>query len=90
MAASPLVIRQENSITNSSVNGFADIAPTKDIQWQPCYGGEFLCLTLEVPLHYDDPTLGSTNVTFLKHETQCPNCSWRHDTQSWWTWRQWC
>jgi pimeloyl-ACP methyl ester carboxylesterase len=68
VAASPLVIRQNNSTTNSSINSFADIPPTKDIQWKPCYGEEFSCLNLEVPLDYEDPALGSTNVAFIKQE----------------------
>ncbi|KAF3042883.1 hypothetical protein E8E12_003513 [Didymella heteroderae] len=67
-AGTPLAIRQNNSIVNGSANTFADIAVTKDIQWVPCYGGNFTCVSLEVPLDYDDPTVGSTNIAFIKHE----------------------
>ncbi|KAF1933182.1 alpha/beta-hydrolase [Didymella exigua CBS 183.55] len=65
--SSPFVIRQ-NIITNSSANSFAGVAVTKNVQWVPCYGGNFTCLNLEVPLDYDDPALGSTNIAFVRHE----------------------
>lgn len=65
--ASPLTIHQNNSTTNGSDITFADIHITQDIQWVPCYGGNFTCVSLEVPLDYDDPTIGSTNIAFVKH-----------------------
>lgn len=67
-AASPLVLRQNNSTTNGSASTFADITTTKDIQWVPCYGGNFSCVSLEVPLDYDNSTVGTTNIAFVKHE----------------------
>jgi hypothetical protein len=66
-AGSPLAIRHNNSNTNGSTITFADIAVTQDIRWVPCYGGNFTCVSLEVPLDYDDTTVGSTNIAFMKH-----------------------
>ncbi|KAJ4990883.1 hypothetical protein SVAN01_03672 [Stagonosporopsis vannaccii] len=68
VAASPLSIRQHNSTTNDSASSFADVPMTKELQWKPCYGGNFTCSNLEVPLDYDHPEVGSTNVAFLRYE----------------------
>ncbi|KAF3048596.1 hypothetical protein E8E11_008980 [Didymella keratinophila] len=66
-AGSPLSIGQTNSTINGSASNFTEIAMTGDIQWVPCYGENFTCVNLEVPLDYDDPTVGSTNIAFIKH-----------------------
>jgi len=66
-AGSPLAIRPTNSTINGSASNFAGIAVTGDIQWVQCYGENFTCVNLEVPLDLDDPTVGSTNIAFIKH-----------------------
>ena len=66
-AATPLIIRQSDSTTNSSMNNLASIPITKDVQWAPCFGN-FTCLNLEVPLDYDHPESGSTNIAFTRYE----------------------
>ncbi|KAH6642039.1 hypothetical protein C7974DRAFT_302450 [Boeremia exigua] len=68
VAAGPLAIRQNNSTTNGSVDSFADVPITKDAQWTTCLGGDYTCLNLEVPLDYDQPEIGTTNVAFLRLE----------------------
>lgn len=60
--ASPLNARNNNSAT------FKDIEPTGDLIWTPCYTN-FTCANLEVPLDYENPSLGSTNVAFIRWST---------------------
>lgn len=68
VGASPFAIRQNNSTTNGSAIRFPDIPITKGLQWTSCYGGNFTCVNLEVPLDYDHPDIGTTNVALLRYE----------------------
>lgn len=68
VVAGPITTRQDNSTTNGSANSFADVPITKDLQWTPCYGENFTCVNLEVPLDYDHTEIGTTNVAFLKYD----------------------
>ncbi|KAJ8114674.1 hypothetical protein OPT61_g3494 [Boeremia exigua] len=68
VSASPISIRQNNSTTNSSADSFADVPVTKDLKWKTCMGGNFSCLNLEVPLDYEHPEIGNTNIAFLRYE----------------------
>ncbi|KAF2003128.1 alpha/beta-hydrolase [Amniculicola lignicola CBS 123094] len=36
-----------------------------EINWTPCYD-KFLCMQLQVPWDYQDPSVGTTNVAFIK------------------------
>lgn len=41
------------------------VSPSANLQWTPCYEN-FTCASLEVPLDYTDPSIGTTNIAFLK------------------------
>lgn len=47
------------------VFNFKDISPSSTLQWIPCYN-RFHCANLEVPLDYDQPSLGSTVVAWIR------------------------
>ncbi|KAF2263085.1 alpha/beta-hydrolase [Lojkania enalia] len=62
--ASPLSIR--NNETNETIAwSFSDIPVSSSLNWVPCFNN-FTCANLEVPLDYDDPSIGTTNVAFLR------------------------
>jgi pimeloyl-ACP methyl ester carboxylesterase len=48
------------------------IKVTPDLKWVPCYD-DFVCTKLQVPLDYEDPSAGTTHVSFIKWYT--PNSS---------------
>lgn len=50
---------------NNTVSSFKDIAKSSKLQWVPCYK-RFECANLEVPLDYEQPSLGSTVVPWIR------------------------
>ncbi|KAJ8514256.1 hypothetical protein ONZ45_g8186 [Pleurotus djamor] len=50
---------------SSMVYDFAQIVPSKNISWTPCYN-HYTCARLEVPLDYDEPDRGTVAVAFIK------------------------
>lgn len=67
-AATPLTTGNDytNGTNSTTPNSFKEIPLTKDIQWTPCFGQNFTCVNLEVPLDYEDDAAGTTNIAFLK------------------------
>ncbi|KAF1983862.1 hypothetical protein K402DRAFT_382243 [Aulographum hederae CBS 113979] len=61
ISASP-VQRRDNT---SMVHNFADIEPSAELRWTPCFDN-FTCSMLEVPLDYTDLSVGNTVVAFIK------------------------
>lgn len=55
----------ENSTQPATPQGFADIPVTKDLQWIPCFD-KYMCTNLEVPLDYQDPSVGTTSIAWIK------------------------
>ncbi|EUC31269.1 hypothetical protein COCCADRAFT_38629 [Bipolaris zeicola 26-R-13] len=47
------------------VQSFSQITPSSDLQWIPCYNG-FDCANLIVPLDYEDSSVGTTTVAFIR------------------------
>lgn len=47
------------------VQRFQDVPITKDIQYIPCFDS-YTCTNIEVPLDYDKPSAGTTNIAFMK------------------------
>jgi pimeloyl-ACP methyl ester carboxylesterase len=67
-AASPALLQRESNATNTSMaQSFRDVPVTKDIQYIPCFDN-YACTQLQVPLDYEDPDAGYTNIAFLKYE----------------------
>ncbi|KAF1817589.1 hypothetical protein P152DRAFT_510789 [Eremomyces bilateralis CBS 781.70] len=60
-SASPLQQRNNGPM----VYGFDEIQPSPELIWTSCFDN-FTCAMLEVPLDYTDPSIGSTNVAFIK------------------------
>lgn len=73
-AAGPLSIRSGyNGTTNGTTNGtmaqsFKDVPISSNLQYTPCFQN-FTCANIEVPLDYDNPDAGTTNIAFLKYES---------------------
>ncbi|EAT86810.1 hypothetical protein HBH56_152190 [Parastagonospora nodorum] len=51
--------------TNNTVSSFKDIPKSSKLQWLPCYK-RFECANLEVPLDYEQPSLGPTVVPWIR------------------------
>ncbi|KAF2110915.1 hypothetical protein BDV96DRAFT_193162 [Lophiotrema nucula] len=67
--ASPLSINSPNNTTNSTIaKSFKEVPLSATLQYVECFEG-FKCANLEVPLDYDNTSIGTTNVAFLKWET---------------------
>jgi pimeloyl-ACP methyl ester carboxylesterase len=62
--ARPSIYKRQNE--TSMVYDFKDITPSPQLAWQPCFG-EFTCTYLTVPLDYDDPDVGTTDVAYIKY-----------------------
>lgn len=66
--ASPALLQRQYDAANSIMaQNFQDVPVTKDIQYIPCFEN-YTCTQLEVPLDYEDPDAGCTNIAFLKYE----------------------
>lgn len=64
-AATPLSIR--NDANQTMVRSFKDIPPSTDLKYVPCFDN-FTCANIEVPLDYDNPDVGTTNVAFMRYD----------------------
>ncbi|KAF2178157.1 hypothetical protein K469DRAFT_695696 [Zopfia rhizophila CBS 207.26] len=51
------------------VYDFSKIKPSPELNWTPCYEN-YTCSLLEVPLDYEDPSVGTTNVAWIKWSSQ--------------------
>ncbi|KAF2108824.1 TAP-like protein-domain-containing protein [Lophiotrema nucula] len=51
---------------------FADLSPTSDLVWTPCFDN-FTCALLELPLDYSDTEAGTTAVAFIKKSSTNPD-----------------
>jgi pimeloyl-ACP methyl ester carboxylesterase len=49
------------------ISSFKDIPASSDLHWTPCYN-RFHCSNLEVPLDYENPSLGSTVVAWIRQD----------------------
>jgi hypothetical protein len=65
--------RRQNE-TKSMVYDFADITPSLSLDWVDCFES-FKCTYLTVPLDYENPDVGTTNVAFIKFPSQNPDAS---------------
>ncbi|KAH7039814.1 uncharacterized protein B0I36DRAFT_357201 [Microdochium trichocladiopsis] len=45
--------------------GFDDITSSSSLTWTPCFN-DFKCTKLQVPLDYANPSLGTTDIAFIK------------------------
>ncbi|KAI1394350.1 Alpha/Beta hydrolase protein [Hypoxylon trugodes] len=62
------VVSRVLAVTTNGTNmvyGFDSIPTSPDLQWVPCFD-DFTCANLEVPIDYEDPTLGTTSIAFIK------------------------
>jgi pimeloyl-ACP methyl ester carboxylesterase len=50
----------------------ADLAPNPIPHWVPCYGPNFTCANLQVPLDYEYETAGTTNIAYIKYTSKDP------------------
>ncbi|KAF2678763.1 hypothetical protein K458DRAFT_134759 [Lentithecium fluviatile CBS 122367] len=67
-ATGPLHARQyaENQ---AMIYNFAELAPTPELEWTPCYNN-FTCALLEVPLDYTDTSIGITHLAIIRLSAQ--------------------
>ncbi|PSN71882.1 hypothetical protein BS50DRAFT_237824 [Corynespora cassiicola Philippines] len=65
--ANHISARQSNGTNQTIVTSFKDVPTTQTIEWIPCFGN-FTCTNLEVPLDYEDRSVGTTNVAFIKYD----------------------
>lgn len=67
-AASPALLKRDYNTTNTTMAySFKDVPITPEIQYIPCFD-TYTCTQLEVPLDYDDPAAGTTNIAFIRYE----------------------
>jgi pimeloyl-ACP methyl ester carboxylesterase len=52
---------------NETVSNFMDIPSSTELQWTPCYE-RFHCANLEVPLDYENPSVGTTVVAWIRQQ----------------------
>jgi pimeloyl-ACP methyl ester carboxylesterase len=60
-------LRKRQSGANETVSNFMDIPSSTELQWTPCYK-RFQCANLEVPLDYENPSVGTTIVAWIRQE----------------------
>jgi hypothetical protein len=46
---------------------FADIKPSPELSWVDCYTEKWQCAYLTVPLDYADPSVGTTDIAFIRY-----------------------
>jgi pimeloyl-ACP methyl ester carboxylesterase len=63
----PSHLRQRQYGANETVSNFMDIPSSAKLEWTPCYE-RFQCANLEVPLDYEDPSVGTTVVAWIRQE----------------------
>ncbi|KAF2729732.1 alpha/beta-hydrolase [Polyplosphaeria fusca] len=52
--------------TTDMVTDWSQITPSTDLQWKPCFEN-FTCTRLEVPLDYEDSSVGTAAIAFIKY-----------------------
>jgi len=62
VAAGPV----KRDYNTSMIYSFEDVPITSNLQYIPCFDN-FSCTNLEVPLDYEHPEVGTTNIAFIKH-----------------------
>ncbi|KAF2027344.1 alpha/beta-hydrolase [Setomelanomma holmii] len=60
-------LRDLEPVNSGRISSFADIPSSADLHWTRCYN-RFHCANLEVPLDYENKTLGSTVVAWIRQE----------------------
>ncbi|KAJ8507349.1 hypothetical protein ONZ45_g10275 [Pleurotus djamor] len=66
LASVPLGRAQDDGGSNSSmIYDFNNISPSTDVSWTPCFDS-FDCARFQVPLDYDDPNQGTTDLAFIR------------------------
>jgi pimeloyl-ACP methyl ester carboxylesterase len=58
-------LRARADTPSDNVYSFLDVPSSVELKWVPCYD-RFKCANLEVPLDYDDPSVGSTVVAWIR------------------------
>ena len=69
--ASPLWDRSDNA---SMARNWSQVPPSTDLQWTPCFD-KYTCAQLQVPLDYDNPSLGTTTIAYLRSSASSPPAS---------------
>lgn len=57
----------ETEERSTMVYDFNKLTPSNEIKWAPCYDN-FTCTRLQVPLDYDDLSVGNISIAFIKME----------------------
>jgi pimeloyl-ACP methyl ester carboxylesterase len=57
--------RARSSFSNDTVSSFEDIPSSANLTWTPCYK-RFQCANLEVPLDYENPSLGAIVTAWIR------------------------
>jgi hypothetical protein len=70
--ALPSIKIKKRNETSGMVYDFADITPSLNLDWVDCFES-FKCTYLTVPLDYENPEIGTTNVAFIKFPSQNPD-----------------
>lgn len=65
-AATPLAIRDDHN--NTMATSFKNVPLSADLKYVPCFQN-YTCANLEVPLDYDHPDVGTTNIAFIRWNT---------------------
>ncbi|PVI00609.1 alpha/beta-hydrolase [Periconia macrospinosa] len=68
--ATPLLRRNEisygtNGTNVTMIDAWEQITPSADLNWTPCFQN-FTCTRLTVPLDYAEPSVGTTDIAFIK------------------------
>jgi pimeloyl-ACP methyl ester carboxylesterase len=65
-SASPLTLKR--NYNGTIAQSWKDVPISPDLKYTPCFGN-YTCANLEVPLDYDNPDVGTTNIAFAKFES---------------------
>ncbi|KAG2417696.1 hypothetical protein HFD88_008915 [Aspergillus terreus] len=53
------------TLKRSVIHDWNEITPSSSISWTPCFD-QYTCAKLEVPIDYNDPSVGTTSLAFIK------------------------
>lgn len=56
------------------VYDFTTLTSSTELNWTPCFN-QFTCALLKVPLDYEEPGVGTTDIAFIKWSTNATNSS---------------
>lgn len=62
----PISTRQAQ-LLNASLPVFPNFKPSKELKWTNCYAENLQCTYLTVPLDYADPSIGTTDIAFMRY-----------------------